>query len=373
MSAQDQSSIRVLRLKKTFGTNTVIKDLSFEVTPGEFVTLLGPSGCGKTTVLRCIAGLETPDSGEIWIGGRAVVGSAWIPAEKRNVGMVFQSYAIWPHMTVYGNLAYGLRLRKVPATQIKERVMNTLNLLGLGDFAGRYGTELSGGQQQRVAIGRSLVLESDVLLLDEPLSNLDAKLRERLRFELRELQTSLGLTAVYVTHDQTEAMVLSDRVFVMDKGCLVQEGKPEQLYEKPRSLFVANFFGDVNLFRGRILDRQADGAASVAISTLGTVQCCFPERVGGGEEIYLAVRPERITVCPKLPANGVNCWVARLEKQVYLGHHIAIVARVGDVRMYAELPPQNTASLGSEIYLRVEPEAWMLIPSDGVLLNDSRR
>jgi iron(III) transport system ATP-binding protein len=364
MSTTAKSTIRVVELKKSFGANTIIPGLSFEAKPGEFVTLLGPSGCGKTTALRCIAGLETPDSGEIWIGGRAVVGPHWVPAEKRNVGMVFQSYAIWPHMTVFENLAYGLRLRKVPTPQLKQRVMSTLSLLGLAELAGRYGTQLSGGQQQRVAIGRSLVLESDVLLLDEPLSNLDAKLRERLRFELREIQSNLGLTAVYVTHDQTEAMVLSDRVFVMEQGQLIQEGTPRELYEQPRNIFVASFFGDVNLLRGRLLESMPGGAAVVAVPSLGTVQCHLPHPLGSNAEVILAVRPERITLCHTQPTSGSNCWAARVEKQIYLGHHVAVTARVGDLRIHAELPAWEILAPGDEVYLSVDPQVWIQIPAD---------
>src|SRR5690349_5350313 len=242
---------------KRFGRVTAVDGVSFEVKQGAVLTLLGPSGCGKTTTLRVVAGFERPDEGEVDIEGRTVVAparGAFVPPEKRGLGMVFQSYAIWPHMTVFQNVAYGLVARRVPAADIRRRVEQALAMVGLAGLGERPATRLSGGQQQRVALARSLVGEPRVLLLDEPLSNLDAKLRERMRVELKQLQKRLGVTTVYVTHDQTEALALSDRIIVMEAGRIVQQGDGREIYRHPRSRFVVDFVGHANLVDGTVTD-----------------------------------------------------------------------------------------------------------------------
>jgi len=251
----NDEGIRVAGLRKTFGKVRAVHDVSFEVPAGSLITLLGPSGCGKTTTLRLIAGLERPDAGEVHVGGRLLTSAAqgvFLAPDKRQMGMVFQTYAIWPHMTVFENVAFPLRARRVPARDIRERVMAMLQSLGLDGFEDRPAPLLSGGQQQRVALGRALVANPDVLLLDEPFSNLDARLREEMRFELKELQTRVGVTTLFVTHDQTEALILSDRVLVMNAGRIAQEGAPRQVYEHPRTPFIMDVLGQVNHVSARV-------------------------------------------------------------------------------------------------------------------------
>ncbi|WP_089942052.1 ABC transporter ATP-binding protein, partial [Candidatus Entotheonella palauensis] len=238
--------VEVRGLTKHFGSEVAVAGIDLSAPEGHFVTLLGPSGCGKTTTLRCLAGLERPDAGEIYIGDQCVAAprqNIWVPPEKRNIGMVFQSYAVWPHLTVFDNIAYGLRVRGIGRSEIAKRTQETLDLVGLSGFADRYATQLSGGQQQRVSLARALAYNPSVILFDEPLSNLDAKLREHMRLELTRLQQRLGITAVYVTHDQSEALVMSDTIIVMNHGRILQQGAPEAIYAEPASRFVADFVG----------------------------------------------------------------------------------------------------------------------------------
>src|SRR5919206_2712037 len=249
------------------GTNEVLKDVSFRAAPGEIVALLGPSGSGKTTLLRCVAGLERPHKGRIAIGERALFDAergVELPAERRGLGLVFQSYALWPHKTVAENVAYGLKLRGVPAGERGRRVQEALERLGLRDLGGRYPHQLSGGQQQRVAIARALVYEPPVILLDEPLSNLDAKLRDEARAWLRRLIRELGLSALCVTHDQVEALALADRVTLLAEGRVEQEGTPQELYDAPRTLFAAEFMGQNNRIPGRVVERR-DGMVVIEV------------------------------------------------------------------------------------------------------------
>ncbi len=259
MSTSARPMVELDHLSKYFGTELAVNDVNLAVAEGEFVTLLGPSGCGKTTTLRCIAGLERPDGGEIRIGGDVVAAPArgiYLAPEDRNIGMVFQSYAVWPHMTVFDNVAYGLRVRRAAGSVIKERTMRALELVGLTHLAERYATKLSGGQRQRVALARAIVYEPRVILFDEPLSNLDAKLREQMRVELVRLQHEVGITSIYVTHDQAEALVMSDRVVVMNKGVIQQIGDPQTIYANPANTFVANFIGVANLVPGILRGRS---------------------------------------------------------------------------------------------------------------------
>ncbi|HEU5018316.1 MAG TPA: ABC transporter ATP-binding protein, partial [Pseudolabrys sp.] len=256
MNQSADRMVDLAHLQKRFGNEVAVNDVNLTIRRGEFVTLLGPSGCGKTTTLRCIAGLEHPDGGEITIGDEVVAAPArgiYLNPEERNIGMVFQSYAVWPHMTVFDNVAYGLRVRHAPAPVTKERTTRALELVGLPHLADRYATKLSGGQRQRVALARAIVYEPRVILFDEPLSNLDAKLREQMRVELVRLQHEVGITSVYVTHDQSEALVMSDRVVVMDKGVIQQIGDPQTIYARPANTFVANFIGVANLMPGVML------------------------------------------------------------------------------------------------------------------------
>ena len=244
------SNITIRNVKKCFGDTVVLRDFTQEFREGEFITLLGPSGCGKTTMLRMIAGFERPTQGEIAIGEQVVSSKkVFIPPEKRDIGMVFQSYAVWPHMTVFDNVAYPLRIKKLPKGEVEHRVEALLQVVHLGRYAQRMPGQLSGGQQQRVAIGRVIVREPKVLLMDEPLSNLDAKLREGMRYEIKEIQRELGITVVYVTHDQTEAMAMSDRIVVINRGVIQQVGTPQEIYRTPANQFVADFVGRVDFLR----------------------------------------------------------------------------------------------------------------------------
>jgi iron(III) transport system ATP-binding protein len=244
-------------LTKRFGESAAVDDLNLEIADGEFVSLLGPSGCGKTTTLRLIAGFLQPDAGEIQVDRKVISSpSALLPPERRNMSMIFQTYAVWPHMTVFQNVAYGLKLKKLPRAEIAKKVERILRLVHLETLAERYPAELSGGQQQRVALARALVVEPQILLLDEPLSNLDANLREEMRFEIRRLHEEFRITTIYVTHDQAEAMVTSDRIAVMHQGRIVQVGGPEEIFDQPRTRFVAEFIGKTNILKGRLESGQ---------------------------------------------------------------------------------------------------------------------
>ena len=285
--------LAVRALTKKFSPQVTIGPLSFEVMEGEFFSLLGPSGCGKTTTLRCIAGFEEASEGSIVLGGQRLDGR---PPHRRDVGLVFQTYALFPHLTVFDNIAFGLRLRKVSTAEIERRVGRMLELVDLPNLAGRYPAQLSGGQQQRVAIARSLVLEPSLLLFDEPLSNLDLKLRVQMRYELRDLQKRLGKTAVYVTHDQTEALALSDRIAVLSQGRIEQIGTPSEIYEWPASAFVADFIGSSNLLKARVhgAGTGADPGAGTAMETEHGLVLTVPRVADlSGASVTLLLRPER--------------------------------------------------------------------------------
>src|SRR3990170_8822846 len=281
--------VRLDGVVKRFKAVEAMAGVSVFITEGEFFTLLGPSGCGKTTTLRIIAGFYDPDEGTVHFGDTPMNG---IPPADRGIGIVFQNYALWPHMTVYGNVAYGLRIKKIPAPEIGPRVKATLGRVGREGLEDRTPGQLSGGQQQRVAVARALVLTPRVLLLDEPLSNLDAKVRARLRSEIRRLQQGLRITTIYVTHDQEEAMVLSDRIAVMDAGAILQIGTPVELYEQPASLFVADFVGTSNLLPGDVV-RVHDGRVEVR-TPAGIVRGMAVGPLGPGMSVMLAVRPENV-------------------------------------------------------------------------------
>ena len=282
-----------------YGDNPVLKGVSMQLRQGEVVSLLGPSGSGKTTLLRAVAGLEGPKRGRITIGENVVydgAARAEIPAEERNLGLVFQSYALWPHKTVFENVAYPLKLRKTPGAEVRERVQAVLDQLGLGKLGQRHPHALSGGQQQRVAIGRALVYSPPVILLDEPLSNLDAKLREEMQFELRQIQRKVGTTTIMVTHDQTEAMSISDRVVVMEAGRVTQIDQPHRLYEHPQTRFISNFVGKANLLEGRVT--AAGPWATVEVGGRVQLELEAPG-VSEGDAVVLSLRPEKIRLVPE--------------------------------------------------------------------------
>jgi len=303
-------AVEFQNVTKAFGDVQAVQNLNFSIDHGKLVTLLGPSGCGKTTTLRLIAGLEMVSSGNIFIDGKEVTR---LSASDRDVSMVFQSYALFPHMTVMQNVSYGLAMSQMPKLEAKEKAMEGLELVGLAGFGERLPSELSGGQQQRVAVARALVLEPEVLLFDEPLSNLDAKLRRRVRQEIRELQQKLELTTIYVTHDQEEALAVSDQIIVMNEAVIAQQGTPEDLYESPESLFVADFIGDANIIMGRMTEHDGDLAAI----KIGELSLNLPHKGVNPGEIKLAVRPLAVNVHeekhPGIPG--------KVLKSVYLGSH----------------------------------------------------
>ena len=311
MISSRAGSVTFQNIQKKFGAFTAIHDLSLTIEPGELVTLLGPSGCGKTTTLRMLAGLEHPTAGRILIGGKDVT---MLPANERDVSMVFQSYALFPHMNALDNVAYGLESSGLKKKEARERAEEGLNLVGLGGFGQRLPAELSGGQQQRVAVARALALEPQVLLLDEPLSNLDARLRRRVRTEIRELQQRLGFTAVYVTHDQDEALAVSDRVVIMKDGEIAQAGSPRELYESPSSAFIADFMGEANVVDCEVLSLD-EGRARIRI---GALEHHVPARDSAPGPARLAVRPNAMTLQPAAdaPLSG------RIIHAAYLGDHV---------------------------------------------------
>ena len=305
-------AVEFKNVTKAFGDVKAVQNLNFSIESGQLVTLLGPSGCGKTTTLRLIAGLEMITEGSVHIGGKDVTK---LPATDRDVSMVFQSYALFPHMTVLQNVSYGLSMSRLPKNEVQEKAIAGLEMVGLSGFGNRLPSELSGGQQQRVAVARALVLEPEVLLFDEPLSNLDAKLRRRVREEIRELQQNLELTTVYVTHDQEEALAVSDRIIVMNQAVIAQEGTPRQLYEEPVNLFVSDFIGDANIVKAEII--KIEGAnAEVEI---GGIRTKLPHRGLISGEVNVAIRPQSICLSQSGNENGIH---GTILKAIYLGDHI---------------------------------------------------
>jgi iron(III) transport system ATP-binding protein len=358
--------IAVRGLAKAFrtidGKVDALQDLGFEVKPGEFYTLLGPSGCGKSTTLRCIAGLERPDQGEITIGEKLVSSSGvFIPPNERPIGMVFQSYAIWPHMTVFNNVAFPLKQQKVSKRDRERLVMEALALVQMAELAQRPAPYLSGGQQQRVALARALVSKPDVLLLDEPLSNLDAKLREELRLEIKELIKRVGTTALYVTHDQAEALAMSDRIAVMLRGRILQEATPRDLYLKPNDRFVAQFIGQVNFFEGMVLDGFENGLRTVNTAQ-GQLRCPVPAAIPSGAKALVSVRPESFEISAEIQQRGGNVLAGIIDKNVFLGDFIDCQIRVGEQMVRAKLPPTSELSEGEQVFLQFDPHACIVIP-----------
>lgn len=344
----------IRNLTKRYGGAAAVSDLSLEMEKGEFVTLLGPSGCGKTTTLRMLAGFITPDAGEIIVDNRAVSSaSKVIPPEQRRMGMVFQNYAVWPHMTVFDNVAFGLQLRKLPKQEIREKVRRMLDLVELSPLAERYPHQLSGGQQQRVALGRSLVSEPSILLLDEPLSNLDAKLREQLRFQLKHLQRRTGITFVYVTHDQAEALALSDRIAVLHEGALQQYGSPREVYERPANLFVADFMGLVNKVRGRLAGSSND-TAQVTIGNKHTLVASLrrgPEQED--RDVMVVIRPEAIQLSADSPALPTNVLHGTVAESTFLGNFVEYRIDLKELSLRVQSDRYTVFDVGSRVWLTV--------------------
>jgi iron(III) transport system ATP-binding protein len=340
---------------KRFGATTAVRQLSLDIRDGEFVTLLGPSGCGKTTLLRLIAGFMAPDEGEIRVGAATLSTPARVvPPERRGMGMVFQNYAVWPHRTVYENVAFGLEVRKVGKADTRARVAEMLELVNLSGLERRYPNELSGGQQQRVALARSLVVEPEILLLDEPLSNLDAKLRERMRWELKALQRRTGITFVYVTHDQTEAMALSDRVAVMHQGEIIQCGAPREVYTRPGNSTVADFMGLVNVLRGRVI-RAAGDDSLVAVGGDHPVRMALPLSLAEGQTVSVAIRPESLRL---VSADAGDAVPGKVVDVTFLGNLIDCHVTLDDgTRVRIQLDPSQRAEVGQEVGLRLDGES----------------
>jgi ABC-type Fe3+/spermidine/putrescine transport system ATPase subunit len=370
--ALSKIAVSLRGLWKTYpgSTNPAVQNLSLDVHDGEIVTLLGPSGCGKTTTLRMVAGLETPDAGDIYFGDQAVVMSSRrfsLPPNKRNVGMVFQSYAIWPHMTVAQNVAFPLKARRAPKRQIIERVQRALDLVGLSGFEDRPGPLLSGGQQQRVAFARALVTEPRVLLLDEPFSNLDAKLREQMRISVKLLQKRLSVAMLFVTHDQIEALSLSNRIALMNFGMVQQQGAPRVLYESPVNEFVRDFVGRTLLFKGRVQSSNPSG--QIAIALAGGRDCVVfgrsynPDGIKNGDSVFIAVRPEDVEIQPALGAtmpSGISA--GTVKTTLFVGERIEYQVEVdnqGLMMIYGER--HQPIDEGKRVWLKLRPEghsAW---------------
>jgi iron(III) transport system ATP-binding protein len=322
------AELEIRNLSKHFGNVAALDNISLNVAKGEVIALLGPSGCGKTTLLRCIAGLEQPSSGVIALGGQTLFSAnTFVPPARRNIAMVFQSYALWPHMTVWENVSYGLRVQKMARDVINERVSEVLELLRLPHLRDRYPSQLSGGQQQRVAVARALALRADVVLFDEPLSNLDLRLREGVRAELRRVLKKLGQTAVYVTHDIGEAVVVADRIVMMSTGNIVQVGSPEQIYHEPSNKYVADFVGNTNIVPAQV-KREPGGIRLQVSSTMsfqaGQVVGSVPD---GADTVSVMIRPEYVEISTRVDDGGIP---GRIEDVEFIGHVTALSIGVGD-------------------------------------------
>jgi ABC-type Fe3+/spermidine/putrescine transport system ATPase subunit len=362
-----KASIEVRDLVVRYGAVAAVRGVSFDVAAGEHVTLLGPSGCGKTTTLRAIAGLEHPASGEIRVGGQAVYSGAArlnVAPERRGLSMVFQSYAIWPHMSVFDNVAYGLRVRKLPAAEVAERVRWALDLVQMGALAARSAAQLSGGQQQRVALARAFVFSPSVLLFDEPLSNLDAKLRAEMRIEIKELQRRLGITSVYVTHDLEEALAISDRIVVMRDGVIEQVGSPAEIYDRPRSTFVADFVGSANLIRGRRRpDLERDGLVALETSGGLIVHGSAYGRHPGAEALF-SVRTVHVRLTQERPLGTRNVWPARIRRRVFQGDFTQYQVDWDGRTLVVRSATGDPFAEDDEIYLAVEPRHCVLLEDE---------
>jgi iron(III) transport system ATP-binding protein len=360
--------IRVTALSKTFPDKehdvAAVDDVTFEVPEGSFYTLLGPSGCGKTTTLRCLAGLESPDSGEIEIAGQVVYASrtkTFVRPDARPIGMVFQSYAIWPHMNVFDNVAFPLEVGKqhFSRAEIRSKVSDALTLVQLEGYENRLAPQLSGGQQQRLALARALVREPRVLLLDEPLSNLDAQLREHMRGELRDLQQRLRITTVFVTHDQIEALSMSDRMAVMEHGRIIQEGTPHEIYATPRTNFVAQFIGSTNVLSGTPSGPSAIDGHVLVTTALGDIACPVPDGQAK-QEVQLAIRPEDIVV-QRQPFEAPNVLSGRVAKVEFLGSYLDCQIAVQGQTIYTKQHPSLALKVNEAVWIQLPPSACRVL------------
>lgn len=336
------AGVRLSRLLKTFGETVAVDNIDLDVPDGSLTTFLGPSGCGKTTTLRMVAGLETPSAGTISLGDEIVHGDGvHIPAERRRIGMVFQSYAVWPHMTVFDNVAYPLKVRRMRRDELRRRTNAALKTVQLEELAERFPAQLSGGQQQRVAVARAIVFEPRILLLDEPLSNLDAKLRVQMRIEIRELQQRLGVTTLYVTHDQHEALAISDQVAVMNHGEIVQLGSPQDIYERPVSKFVADFVGWTNFLPGTMTDNGS-------VNVLGETIDVNRSGLAAGTDVHVTIRPEDV----RIGTNGNGQEVTfngDVRTSMYMGRNLMCEIAIGEYVMQAHVPTSVAVKIGETV------------------------
>lgn len=338
---------------KRYGNMNILNDVSLKVGTGEFITVLGPSGCGKTTTLRVIGGFIIPDEGTVSIRGRDVTN---LPPYRRNIGVVFQNYALWPHMTVFEILAFGLKIRKLPREEIARRVDSALEMVRLTGLKDRYPRELSGGQQQRVAMARALAIDPEVIILDEPLSNLDRRLREEMRIELKRLQRSLGVTMLFVTHDQEEALSMSDKVVVMQSGYIQQVADPRTVYERPANSFVAGFLGSANFLDATVVESRSNGKGIVRLAGGALVSAYSPEQRAVGEQVRLIVRPEWMTLVRQTSADGANELSGSVREIIYEGSAIR----------YGISLDQNPENL---VFLQERSNSDVLNPGDKVKIN----
>jgi iron(III) transport system ATP-binding protein len=356
--------IEIRNLFKRFKKVVAVNHIELEVNEGEMLTLLGPSGCGKTTTLRCIAGLEKPEEGDIVIDGKPMLSEGFVHPSKRGIGMVFQNYAVWPHMKVYKNIVYGLKIQRLPRRSIEEKARQVLELVGLDGLEERYPGQLSGGQQQRVALARALVSNPKVLLLDEPLSNLDAKLREELRFEIKDLVRRMGITSVYVTHDQAEAMVISDRIAVMDSGNVVQIGTPEEIYDKPANRFVADFIGTMNFMTGEVVQVFQDTDEVYVRTEFSEKMLCKTPSITAttpGKKVYASIRPEDVEVFAEPPQGRENLFKGTIVHKAYLGNFLYFFVSVDGTMIRVQVPHHLPQEEGQELYLFLNPQKCMIL------------
>ncbi len=344
-----------------YGLFTAVENVSLAIGKGSFVTLLGPSGCGKTTILRSLAGLVTPTSGEIHIAGRQVND---IPIHQRNIGLVFQNYALFPHKTIHDNVAFGLKYRDIAKNDIARKVNRALDIVRLPGVEKKVPSELSGGQQQRIALARAIVIEPDVLLLDEPLSALDANLREEMRTEIKTIQREVGITTIFVTHDQEEALAMSDRIVVMNQGMVEQEGTPEDVYNAPASRFVASFLGQSNLLEGTVKEVKS-GEARIALKGAADVAVSAPESLKAGDKVTIIIRAQKILVGGS--GKGLNSIKGRVLTTAYLGGTASYVVEAGPLRLNAINP------IAGKVHREGEPVTVSFSPEDCVLLDQNGR
>src|SRR4029434_7324225 len=355
-------------LTKKFTGMAGVVALRLEIKDGEFVSLLGPSGCGKTTTLRLVAGFLQPDAGEIRVNDKVISSaSTLIPPARRNMSMIFQSYAIWPHMTVFQNVAYGLKFKKLASREIDEKTERLLRVVHLEALKARYHAELSGGQQQRVALARALVVEPQILLLDEPLSNLDANLREEMRFEIRRLHEEFGITTIYVTHDQAEAMVTSDRIVVLNKGRMVQVGTPSEIFDQPRTRFVAEFIGKTNILSGQLQDGNA-----VSLAPDLQIRVAEGSHSTASGNTFVCIRPHNFLLTAEesearaLASKGFNLFTGVLERRIYFGDAVdyTVALAIPAVSLRVVTPPSRQFDKGQRVFALAHPDQCVLVRDD---------